>query len=110
MQKGFLSEFICIACQEGVPLSRILSALRNSGMMSLYDDTDTVWVNEASQSNWDKFISHPHKFWASFRFRGIVIKLGQHVRHLSIIQNRRYPIALDGVYSKKEFGVTDLNT
>ena len=110
MQKGYLSEFICIACQEGLPLSSIFSALRNSGMISLYDNIDTVWVSEVCQSNWDKFIAHPREYWIRFRFRGIAIKFGQRIRNLSIIQKRRYPIALDGVYRKKEFVTADRNT
>ncbi len=101
MQKTYLPEFITVACQCGVCPSKIRAAIDDSGMKNLFSEGNTVWVDAQSQQAWNRFYAHPWRFWIKQRAKGIAISLGQRVKHFSIVENKRYPVALDAIYTHK---------
>ena len=101
MQKTYLPEFITVACQCGVSPSKIRNAIDGSGMKNLFSEENTVWIDAQSRQAWNRFYAHPWRFWIKQRAKGIAISLGQKVRHFSIVENKRYPVLLNTIYTHR---------
>ena len=95
MQKTYVSEYIQVACEQGIPVKEIKKYIEP--YCYLYD-SDSIWVDSHSLTRWKVFHENPARMWIKYRIKGLAVSLVRPViRNSKMIQKRRYPVDLSGI-------------
>lgn len=98
MKKTYLSEYIKIACEQGIAPKKIKKAIKEHEMDKYFLVDNEVWVDENSEIRYLNFWKRPYYIWIKYRVMGLLLKAGRIIKNIHIIRDKIYPLSLQEIW------------
>ncbi len=89
MKRVYLSEYISVACQEGISIRKIQATIEQAGYAH-YCTANNILIGE-KEAIFTDFIHRPLTLWIINRIKGLTITLAKCIKSFPLIKKLRYP-------------------